>query len=176
MGNLGTHKRCKIGVGEQTMTKQIYIPILLACLLNLPATDSSMADEVKDDDARRCISTRTLKKTAVVDDLNILFFKVGKTIYHNILPRQCTGLSRNRMFSYSTLSGSLCEFDTIQVLDGFGVEGRTCRLGYFQPITLEDIPALVNGPPRSAEPQPLPPAKTEDVISETDESGDPTQN
>ncbi len=113
-------KQCKNSVGEHTMTKQIYMLIVMACLLNLSVAVSSMADEVKHENARNCILTRSLKSTAVVDDMNILFIKVGKTIYHNILPRQCQGLSRTRSFSYTTLSGSLCIFDTIQIIDRHG--------------------------------------------------------
>jgi hypothetical protein len=158
------------------MTQQIYVPLLVACLLNLSVAASSMADETKDKNTRGCISTRTLNKTAVVDDLNILFFKTGGTIYHNILPRECKGLSRFRAFSYSTLSGSLCNFDTIQVLNSNGLGGKSCRLGYFHTITEEDIIGIVNGAPRPTEPAPQPPAEVEDIIVEPDTSGESTPN
>ncbi len=158
------------------MTKQLCMLILVAGLLNLSAAVSSMADEVKDEDARNCISTRTLKSTAVVDDLNILFFKVGKTVYHNILPRQCKGLSRYRIFSYTTLSGSLCNFDTIQVLDRHGRQGRSCRLGYFYAITIEDVPGIIEMSRRPLEAEPQPPATAEEIIVEPDESEDSTPN
>ena len=164
------------------MTKQIYLLILVTGLLNLAAAVSSMADEVKFEGARKCITTRTLKSTAVVDDLNILFIKAGKTIYHNILPRQCQGLSRTRSFSYSTLSGSLCNFDTIQILDRHGRQGRSCRLGYFYAITIEDVPAIIEMSRRPLETEPQPPGKEEviikpeEIITESDEPRDSTPN
>ena len=160
------------------MTKQIYMLIVMACLLNLSVAVSSMADEVKHENARNCILTRTLKSTAVVDDLNVLFIKKGDTIYHNILPRECKGLSRTRQFSYTTLSGSLCNFDTIQPLDNHGMEGRTCRLGYFYEITTEDLRALVERSRRPPGPESQFPDKEEiiiepeEIITESDEPRD----
>ncbi len=158
------------------MTKQIYMLLLLACLLNLPAAVSSMADEAKEDSARNCITTRTLKKTEVVNDLNILFFMSGKTAYLNILPRQCKGLSRYRRFSYRTTAGSLCNLDTIQVVSGSGFPGRSCRLGYFHPVNKEDALAVIEGPRKPQKSKPLPPAEVEDMTGESDEPPDSTPN
>jgi len=157
------------------MTKQVFKLLLLAFPLSLSLAGLSIAEEVKDEKSRSCIPTRTLKNTAVVDDLNILFFKVGGTIYHNILPRPCTGLSRFRAFSYSTLSGSLCNFDTIQVLNRSGRDGQSCRLGHFHPIAMDEIPALVAGSSRQPEPVPQPPAKVEDIVVEPGESEKPEE-
>ncbi len=158
------------------MTKQIYMLILLACLLNLSAAVPSMADEAKDDSARNCITTRTLKKTEVVNDLNILFFMSGKTAYLNILPRQCKGLSRYRRFSYRTTAGSLCNLDTIQVVSGSGFPGRSCRLGYFHPVNKKDALAVIEGPRKPQRPEPQPPAEVEDMTGESDEPPDSTPN
>ncbi len=159
------------------MTKQIHTLILLACLLILSAGMPSMADEVMDENAQRCISTRTLTSTRIVDDLNILFFRSGKTVYHNILPKQCKGLARYGQFTYGTLAGSICERDTIRVIDNqSGLPGRVCTLGYFHKITDEDIPAIYERRYRIVEPQPVPPAEVEDVTEETDESRDAKPN
>ena len=146
------------------MAKPTYMLIVIACLLNLSVAVSSMADEVKYENARSCILTRTLKSTAVVDDRNVLFIKKGNTIYHNILPRQCKGLSRYKQFSYRTTAGSLCNFDTIRVLDGHGFESRSCRLGYFYEISTEDLRTLVEMSRRPPEPEPQPPDKEEEII------------
>ncbi len=172
-------KQRKISEVERTMTKRIYMLILLACLLNLSAAGSSLADEVKVESARKCINTRIVKRTEVVDDLNILFFMRGKTVYLNILPRQCRGLSRDRRFSFRTSLGRLCNLDRIRILNesGFGLqEGKSCRLGYFHPITKEDIPEIIEGMHKLPESVPLPPAEIEDITVETDESQDSTPN
>ena len=161
----------KISVGEHTMTKRICILILIACLLNLSAADWSRADDEKVASARKCLSVRWVTNTRVVDDLNILFFTAGKTVYHNILPRQCKGLSSYGRFSYTPISGRLCNIDTIQT---FG--GRSCQLGYFHPINKEDARAIIEGPHRLPEPKPLPSAEVEDVTVESDEPPDSTLN
>ena len=160
------------------MTRQISMLIVLACLINLSTAVSSMADELMEEGVRKCITTRTLKSTAVINDRNILFMKAGRTIYHNILPQQCKGLSKYRQFSYTTLSGSLCNFDNIQIVDDHGRQGRFCRLGVFHEVTIEDIPDIVKslyGPTETQSP-PQPPAKMEEIIVEDDEPGEPTLN
>lgn len=144
--------------------------ILLAGLLNLPAAVPSLADEVKDDSTRTCITTRNLKSTRVVNDLNILFYMTGRTVYHNILPRQCKGLARYGSFSYRTTAGSLCNSDSIQILQGnFGLGGRSCRLGNFHRITKEDADEIIKGPDRPPMFEPPPPADVEDITKESDQ-------
>ena len=77
----------------------------LAGMFALPTSTPLLADEETDDGVRDCISTSRLQRTKVVDDLNILFYMRGKTVYHSILPRRCRGLSREGRFSYRTFSG-----------------------------------------------------------------------
>jgi len=156
------------------------MPILLACLLNLPAAVPSMADEadeVEEEGPRNCLTTRRITKTIVVNDLNILFLVTGKTAYLNILPKQCKGLSRYRRFSYRTTAGSLCNLDTIQVVGGSGgYLGRSCVLGSFHPVDKADALAIIEEPRRRPDPKPLPPADVEDIIGESDDPSDPTLN
>ena len=157
------------------MIRQKSHLVVLSCLLCLSAVDSPQAEE-EGVQSRNCISTRSLKSTYVIDDLNILFVKTGNSYYHNVLPKQCTGLSRTRAFSYATLSGSLCSFDTIRVLDESGGDGKSCRIGVFYPIEREDIPGIVNGAGGRPAPAPLPSAEPEDVIVESDKSEESTSN
>lgn len=158
------------------MTKQIYTLTLLACLLNLPAAVPSMADEVKEEGPRNCLTTRRITKSIVVNDLNILFLVTGKTAYLNILPKQCKGLSRYRRFSYRTTAGSLCNFDTIQIVSGSGYPGRSCVLGSFHPVDKADALAIIEEPRRLPKAKPLPPAEVEDIIGESVDPSDPTLN
>jgi len=159
--------------------KQRYKFTWLVCLFSLSTYTLSLADEVDDLDEvmdeslRRCINTRIIRSTKIMDDLNILFYTRGKTVYHNRLPRQCNGLSRERRFSYHTSSGSLCNLDMIQVLYSFGSsleEGNACRLGYFRELTKEDAEALLEPMAQPPQAEPLPPAEPEEVIEENDES------
>jgi len=126
------------------MTKSTCSLIMLACLLGLPTIMPSFAEEVDDDNSRRCVNIRKLKRTEVVEDQHILFYMFGKTIYVNVLERRCGGLARERRFSYSTYGGSLCSFDTIEVLSDFGGDlhtGASCRLGRFVLTSEEEIEA-----------------------------------
>jgi hypothetical protein len=161
------------------MTKQIYMPILLACLLNLPAAVPSMADEadeVEEEGPRNCLTTRRITKTIVVNDLNILFLVTGKTAYLNILPKQCKGLSRYRRFSYATTAGSLCNLDTIQVVSGSSYAGKRCVLGSFHPVNKADALAVIEEPREQPDAKSLPSADVEDIIGESDDLSDPTLN
>jgi hypothetical protein len=127
----------------------------------MSAVNVSFADEADDnvdvdnDYIEKCINARILKRTEVVDDRHILFFLSGQKVYLNILPDVCSGLSRERRFSYTTLNRSLCRFDSIRVLSDVGGtihQGRSCRLGYFHLTSKEEIEAAQE---RQAEPPPI---------------------
>ena len=118
--------------------------MVMARVLNLSiAAPSLAADDDEKKESRNCIQTRSLKTTAVVDDQNVLFVKKGNSVYHNILPKACKGLSKYKLFSYTTTSGNLCELDKINVVDGNGRETRTCSLGVFYEISTEELRTLV---------------------------------
>ena len=153
--------------------KQTYNFVWLACLLALPSPGASLADEEKAENARACINASVIRNTRVLDDSNILFYVRGSSIYHNIMPKRCIGLSREGRFSYHRTTSSLCSNDTIRVLSGSASgmrEGRSCRLGYFYKVTEEDIAMLLERKTQPPQAQPLPPAEPEEIIEETDES------
>lgn len=158
--------------------KQNYAVVALTCLMALSAGGPSMAQDEQDvANARRCVPVSQIRNTRIVDDRNILFYMTGKTIYQNILPRQCHGLARENRFSYRVSTGQLCQIDSIQILYNLGSDlrpGSSCQLGYFQEITKEDADFMIDNPPedrRGTPPaEPLPPAEPEDVTSDTDES------
>jgi len=147
--------------------------VWLTCLLALLNPGPLLADEDKDENARNCINVSRIRSTKVVDDSSILFYMRGKTVYHNILPRQCRGLSRENRFSYRVSGNSLCQLDLIRILYDSGVgieEGPACGLGYFHEVTQEDIEIILDREPRPTQPEPLAPAEPEEIIKETDES------
>lgn len=156
------------------MTKSACSLILLACLLGLPTIMPSFAEEVDDDNSRRCINIRTLKRTEVVDDRHVLFYMFGKTIYLNVLDRNCGGLSRERRFSYRTFSGSLCSSDSIEVLSDFGGDlhtGASCPLGRFFLTSKEEIEAAREKSLEPAEIIAPAGADEEEVGTEAEDSG-----
>ena len=154
------------------ITQKTVLSILLASAITLATGVSSMAEEQVIEDARSCITTRSLRNTQIVDDMNILFYATGKKIYRNILPKQCNGLARNGRFSYTTLSGSLCNFDSIRVLDGSGMQGRSCRLGSFYPITEEDVAVLYGAQNKPIETTAPAPAEVEEITQQTEDSSE----
>jgi hypothetical protein len=135
----------------------------LACVLPLLNPGSLPADEEKDENAVNCI------QTSVVDDSSILFYVSSKTAYHNILPRRCRGLLREKRFSYHVSGGRLCHLDSIRVLyyGGGGLEeGISCSLGYFHKVTEDEIDLLLNREPTPPQPKPLPSAEPEEIITD----------
>ena len=157
------------------MTRPLFSILSLASVLLLTTHQSLLADEVDedvdDDNARKCINVRTLKRTEVVDDHHILFFMSGNTVYINTLPRKCSGLSREGRFSYTTSSRSLCNFDNIRILSDIGGgihQGRSCRLGYFIETSIE---AVEDARERALEPPPIKEpagAEIEDVVKDVE--------
>jgi hypothetical protein len=141
----------------------------LACLLPLLNPGPLPADEQKDENAVNCIQTSRIRNTKIVDDSSILFYVSGKTVYHNILPRRCRGLLREKRFSYHVSGGRLCHLDSIRILyhGGGGLqEGISCSLGYFRKVTEEEIDLLLNREPTPPQPKPLPSAEPEEIITD----------
>lgn len=137
------------------------------------------AIDTVEDSTRSCITLRSLRRTQVIDDSNIVFRLRGRTTYHNILPRACTGLAREDRFSYDSGFGRLCEGDMIRVLysGAFGSagmrEGAGCRLGMFQKISQEDAKALKDAPLNQPESKiKLPMPAPQEVGADTEESED----
>ncbi len=151
----------------------------LLCLSPLAAAQED-GDIVEDEDAivegQRCVSSRPIRKTDVLDDQNILFYMRGTAIYLNHLPKPCRRLAKDGRFIYRTTVARLCRSDLITVLtdSGFGLSsGPTCKLGTFYAITADDVEDLKK--PLEVEPKTIPPAEPEDPgnggSQETDKSG-----
>lgn len=136
-------------------------------LLTLAPTASTLADDDSDVDegGERCIDTRRISNTQIIDKQNILFHMRDRTIYHNELPRSCPGLRRGKTISYRTTLSRLCSNDFITLLDNFGLglsRGPSCGLGKFRPITKDEAQALRGGDETEIEPEPVPPAEPEE--------------
>lgn len=167
------------------MHKQIIklapLGVLLGMSVAAIAQDEQRSSEeeelVYDDFTVECITLRSLRRTDVIDDRNVLFYMRGKTVYHNILPRPCGGLAREDRFSYQTNIGRLCRLDHIRVLydDPFGLrEGNRCSLGVFHKMDREDARALKEGLNAKPEAVPLPMPDPEEV-GDANEAGDPPE-
>jgi hypothetical protein len=112
--------------------------LLFSIALTLAAITVSADEKNTTDNSQRCINARSIRSADVIDDNYIVFQVQGRRNYLNALPKSCKGLSRDGRFSYETYTRSLCERDTIRVLKesgGGAYEGRSCKLGRFQPIS-----------------------------------------
>ncbi len=147
--------------------KRMYGLAAAFCLLILTPTISAFAEDDGDVDegGARCIDTRRISNTQIIDQQNILFHMRDRTIYHNELPRRCSGLRSGKTISYRTTLSRLCSNDFITLLDNFGVSmsrGPSCGLGKFRPVSKEEAEALRGGEDRVIEPKPMPPAEPEE--------------
>jgi hypothetical protein len=145
--------------------------MLALTLLAWPRMAMSADEDVEevDEDARACISSRTLRQTVIIDDRTILFYASGNKAYINTLPRACRGLKREGRFSYRTSVGQICDIDSISVLNSFAgglQEGINCRLGKFIPISHEDADALRDPPPQEPPPTEVPLPEPEEIGAE----------
>ena len=155
---------------------------LTAGLLGMPLPIAAQEEppEVEAEDSlvegQRCVSSRPIRKTEVLDDQNILFYMRGTGIYLNHLPRPCKRLSESGRFMYRTTVARLCSNDIINILRDTGLglsQGRACKLGNFYGITKEDVEKIKA--PREIEPKPVPPAEPEDPRIEQADKTDPNE-
>ena len=159
--------------GVTSLTARRIIPLMWVRIASIAAVAllafASQAEEETDEDGLRCINSRSIRSTDVINDSNIIFEMQGKKLYQNTLPRSCRGLSREERFSYTTHTRSLCANDLITVLNDSGmgmIEGRACKLGRFRPTTEEEVGEFVQrlyAPPEARMPEPPPPRE---VVSE----------
>ncbi len=156
---------------------ELHRKVLTALLvLGAPAIALASEEGVDGEDGQRCINSRTIRRTDVVDDSNIIFYMRGSKIYLNTLPKTCKGLSDERRFTYGSYTRSLCEFDRISVLKDstFGAyEGRACKLGRFRLVTQDDVAYLFEQRQRVPEAERVDPPPVEELILDDPEENDP---
>ncbi len=125
--------------------------------------ESTIDEEDAVEEGQQCINSRSIRRTEVLDDQNILFYIRGAAIYLNHLPKTCKRLAQDRRFMYQTSLSRLCRSDLITVLTDSGIgigTGRSCKLGSFYAISKEDVEDL-RTPPK-VEPKTIPPAEPEE--------------
>ncbi len=152
--------------------RQSYRRLIAVFLFALATVQPIQAAEEEEPDigpptsdmtGQRCLSSRPIRKTEVLDDQNILFYLRGAAIYLNHLPKPCKRLAREGRFMYRTTVARICRYDIINLLVDSGGTlglGRACKLGTFYPITKEELERLKT--PAEIESVPIPPAEPEE--------------
>jgi|TARA_B100001250_G_scaffold72479_2_gene58939 hypothetical protein len=129
--------------------KKIFFVLLFFLDISFSQENDLIINNEINREGQRCIDTRRLRESYVVDDRSILFYMYGGDIYRNLLRRECFGLDRYNSFSYETSFYRLCNLDSITVIEGFSVEirptGSRCNLGLFFQISDSDAEFLRTG-------------------------------
>ncbi len=163
--------------GNQRQPYRRLIAVFLFALSTvqpIQAADDEAPDTRQPDadmQGQRCLSSRPIRKTEVLDDQNILFYLRGAAIYLNHLPKPCRRLAQEGRFMYRTTVARICRYDIINLLVDIGGTlglGRACKLGTFYPITKEDVERLKA--PFDMETKPIPPADPEEPGTEKSET------
>jgi len=133
-----------------TVSAAVLLVALSAAIAAQRAEDAPEADEAPRE-AQICLSHPTIKRTRVLNDLNIVFITRDNAIYNNQLPRKCPSLNRGSVVSYPIENRRICAGGSFQVLWQAGANNYiptfVCMLGYFVPISeseLEDLTAATD--------------------------------
>ena len=159
---------------KRSLVKIPNVSLLATLVLSagcwLVAAPDALADDTDEvREPQRCINSRSIRRTEVINDDYVLFWVQGRRMYLNALQSSCTGLTQERRFSFETTTRSLCAHDKIRVLreSGLGVyEGRSCTLGRFQEMTEEALDDFIKERTRTPQPEDVEPAEVEDVVKE----------
>lgn len=137
--------------------------------VSMPPLPANAEDEGVDDGSQRCLNARSIRRTEVVDDNNVVFEIQGRRLFLNQLPKSCTGLSENGRFSFEISTRSLCAGDKIRILREAGstfYEGKSCSLGRFRPVTVEELLEAERRKMSPPPPQKVESADVEDVVTD----------
>lgn len=140
--------------------------LILTAAALLPASASEPDEDDDEPMFRRCVDSRFIHSTDVLNDNTIVFRMIGGDFFLNQLPRTCRGLSRDRRFTYQLYERRLCVNDRIRVLLSAGsnmVEGRSCKLGEFRQLSVDEIERIYSPGARVSEPAPVESAEVEEL-------------
>lgn len=156
--------------------RQTTLALSLLALAGFPEANAQDDEATVDEETRRCISTRSIRRTRIVDDQNILIYLSARNIYHNQLQSACRGLKQVGTFTYSSSDGLLCTGDGIASIRSSVLDDvppvPNCWLGVHRKISKEDADAMRDAAKRGTaiESMPLPLPEPSDVSSEDDDT------
>ena len=101
--------------------------VLFGALAAADASPKMLAATTRD-----CLTTYTLRSTAVLDDQTILFQLRDGSVWKNTLDFSCPSLDFRGSFSYESHGAQLCDLDVIKVFEPYTNSGATCGLGKFE--------------------------------------------
>jgi hypothetical protein len=90
----------------------------------------------------RCISTRSIRQTHILDDRHIVFESAGSNYHLVQFQRRCPRLQKHSTLIYETTDSRLCRLDMIRPSNGMHDISPPCSIPGFIPITREQMVLL----------------------------------
>lgn len=112
-----------------------------------PPEVEALLNQASDPDAyaemERCIFTRDIRDTDILDDRHVVFELSGKRLYLVQFQYTCHGLRRGGSMAYETRNGRLCRLDQIRAFEpGLAIPNPPCTLPGFMPVEKEQVALL----------------------------------
>jgi hypothetical protein len=131
------------------MQRRLQAALLAGALAVIAAGSATRSSGQQAATAQTCLYMGDVRRTAILDDNNILFYMRNGTVYQNRLRGTCFMLKSANRFTYgSSALRRLCLGDLIQVLPDSSFGGApfptaTCPLGNYLPIDKDVADDLV---------------------------------
>lgn len=126
--------------------RKFVIPVSVAGAVSLAGLSVAHAEQAgKSATSVQCLKLDRIQNVDVIDNTRIVFQSGVNDYYLNTLPYNCNGLKLNDAIMFDTSLNEICNVDTITVLGTAGPgfsPGPSCGLGYFEPISKEQIKTL----------------------------------
>jgi hypothetical protein len=120
------------------MMRLLMIPALLLTFPLTASRDTEVPGATPAGKPVSCLRLTSIRNTRIHSDQVMDFHVAGGKVYRNTLPHSCPGLGSEERYLHKSSTGEICSVDTITVLYSTGgMQGATCGLGKFQPVTLE---------------------------------------
>ncbi len=86
-------------------------------------------------EARRCLMTRNIQETRMIDARTLLVRESASRWFRVTLPAACPGIGDNRTIVWRSPQHQACAGDPFEVIDPIsGITYGACTLGDFQPV------------------------------------------
>lgn len=90
----------------------------------------------------RCLQTRNIRGTQILDDQHIVFRMSRDSLYLVRFKQRCLRLTKHSTLVYETHSNRLCRLDGIRASDSTGWVGPPCSIPGFVEITRDQVTLL----------------------------------
>jgi len=126
------------GEGGQDAGEGGFIfPPEVEALLNKASDPESYAE------TERCLFTREIRSTEILDEQHLVFQLSGKRLYLVQFQYTCPGLRRGVSIVYESYNSRLCRLDQIRAFEpGPAIPNPPCTLPGFMPVEKEQVAQL----------------------------------